>query len=413
MSSSRVVAGFLGGVLVTSALATWATPEPSRYRGYETFAQALAIAERHYAAPVTQDRLLQGAIAGMAQALDARSAYLRPQRYQRVQEDYEGEVSDLGIALAREGEDAEGALGKLPGLLIAEVSVASPAELAGLVAGDRVLVIDGARVDEAREPPLSVSAWQARLRGAAGSRVALRVQQRGARRPREVTLVRARRRVTSVRHRVERDVGVLAIDRFLESTATETREALAELERAGARALVLDLRANPGGVVEQALAIADELLDRGVLVTLVERERTEARVAHRGADRRPLVVLIDGGTASAAELLAAALADNERATLVGERTYGKGTVQTFFPLLDGGGLRLTTGWYLTPRGNLLESNGIQPHVKVRRDFWDRNVPRTSSSQTPSAGIPNGATIAPGFDDDPQLVAAVALARSSL
>ena len=406
MSCARPLAGFVAGAVVSTALWSRAAPEPARYRSYETFAQALAIIQTHAATPVEESRLVEDAIAGMAHGLDPYTRYLRPRRFQTVQEDTEGELADVGLVLGAATAPSS------PGLTVVAVLPASAGEAAGLAPGDRVLAIDGVST-AAPSATSSVKAWQDRLRGSAGTRLTLEVERLGWRRPRQLTLVRAHRRVTTVRHQMLRDVAHVSIDRFVETTAAEVRAALAAVERAGAAAVVLDLRANPGGLVEQALSVADLLLEDGTLVTIHERARHERRVAHPGGYQGPLVVLVDEGTASAAELLAAALADNRRAQLVGQPTYGKGTVQTFFPLLDGGGLKLTTGWYVTPAGNLLESNGIQPHVKVPRNIPDRNVPRTSSSQTPSAGNPNDATIAPGFDDDPQLVAAVALAHSSL
>ncbi|MBK7534995.1 MAG: PDZ domain-containing protein [Myxococcales bacterium] len=416
MSLRHVAAGGISGAILATALWAWATPADARYRAYETFAEALSIIERNYARPVQELELLRSAIAGMTAALDPRSAYLAPRRFQKVQEDTEGELADVGLLLGPPRAPAldPRQLAQPAWPEVSAVLPGSPAEAAGISPGDRLLSIDGEPTAAATAlTPGDPERWRARLRGSAGTRVRLSLQRPGWRRPKEWVLVRAHRRVLSVSHRVLEEIAVITIERFVESTATEVRRALAQVEAAGAVAVVLDLRANPGGVVDQALAVADLFLEGGTMVTLHERDRKQVRVAHPGGYEGPVVVLVDAGTASAAELVAAALADNHRARLVGESTYGKGSVQTFFPLSDGSALKLTTGWYATAAGNLLESNGIQPHVKVPRNIPTRNVPRMSSSQTPSAGNPNGATIAPGFDDDPQLVAAVALARSSV
>lgn len=401
MSGPRLGAGFCAGLFVGASLWAWASPTP-RLRPYEVLAEAVAILRDHYVEPLSEERLLADAIAGMVHARDPRSVYLPPARYVRAQEDTEGELADPGLELGTAATEPAAAV-------VVEVVVGSPAELAGLAVGDRVLAIDGQPAGAS-----GLAAARRRLRGDAGTRVTVSVQRATWRRPRELTLLRAQRRATTATFSpLDKALGLVAIDRFAETTAHQAAQALVAAERAGARALVLDLRGNRGGVVDQALAVADLFLERGTLVTVVERGRRQRRVAHPGAFQGPLVVLIDRYTASAAELVAAALAEHGRARLVGEATFGKGSVQTYFPLADGSALRLTTGWYLTPNGNSLESNGIKPHVAVGSRSGPKRAGTMSSSQTPSARAPNGATIAPGFDDDPQLVAAVAVARALL
>jgi carboxyl-terminal processing protease len=420
MSRARLAAAFLAGSVTATAVWAFAAPEPgagpspssARYLALDTFAHALSLIQSSYVDPVDERELLYDAIAGMASQLDLHSAFLRPQRYQRLQEDTEGEFGDVGLSLIEGAIDPANPR-RPPWPQVAEVAASSPAATAGVQVGDFLVAIDGASTAELRNVLLDAGASQARLRGASGTRVTVAVLRVGWRKPRPLPLVRIQQKLATVKQRRAGEVGVLTISRFSESTAADTRAALASLERAGARALVLDLRGNPGGVVDQAIAVADLFLDRGTIVSVRERSRTERRAAHAGAVTLPLVALVDGGTASAAEIVAAALLDNGRATIAGEPTYGKGTVQTLFDLEEGAGLKVTTGRYYTPAGNQLESNGIQPHVKLTRNIPDGNVPRMSSSQTPSARAQNGATLAAGFDDDPQLVAAVALARNSV
>ncbi len=403
MSAARLGAGFCAGIFVGASLWSWAAPAPS-LRPYEVFAEALAIVRDRYAEPLAEPRLLADAIAGMVHARDVHSVYLPPARYARAQEDTEGELADPGLELGTELEAA-------PRVVVAKVHAGSPAELAGLAAGDRLLAIDGQPTSADAE---GVKVAGRRLRGEAGTRLTLTVTRAAWRRPREVALLRAQRRPTTAWFTsLGPELGLLSIDRFAETTAHQAARALAAAERAQVRALVLDLRGNRGGVVDQALAVADLFLESGTLVTVVERGRRQRRLAHPGAFGGGLVVLIDRHTASAAELVAAALAEHGRARLVGEPTFGKGSVQTYFPLADGSALRLTTGWYLTPKGNSLETKGIAPHVAVTGPDRPKPPRPTSSSQTPSARAANGATIGPGFDDDPQLVAAVAVARALL
>ena len=197
----------------------------------------------------------------------------------------------------------------------------------------------------------------------------LAVLRVGWKEPRAFTLLRAQVKQPTVRSDVlDKRIGYLAITRFSEATGADALAALTALRTAGALdALVLDLRADPGGLVDAAVAIADQFLDAGVIVTIRGRHgHVENQVAHPGglAIKTAVIALVDAGTASAAEILAAALHDHGRATLVGVPTYGKGTVQTFFDLDDGSGLKLTTARYYTPKGNSLESKGIIPDVRV-------------------------------------------------
>jgi carboxyl-terminal processing protease len=409
---AALLAAFTAGAVTTAAVHTRAAPDPAaRFRALDAFAEALTLIQRRYVAPVQERDLVADAIAGMTHGLDVHSAFLPARRYQRVQQDNEGELIDVGLTLvggAVEPSDPR----RPPWPRVVAVAPGSPAALAGVQPGDEVQAI-GPRATAEPGAARSLRTLQQLLRGAAGSRVTLALRRAGWKRARSLELVRARRHVASLRSIVVGEVGVLTVAAFTEHSSAELRAELRALERAGARALVLDLRDNPGGLVEQAVAVADLFLDDGVIVTVRERDRTTRHFAHAGAVTLPLYVVVNAGTASAAEIVAASLQEHERAVLVGETTYGKGTLQTLYSLGDGSGLKLTTGWLLTPAGNLLESKGIQPNVKVGGELPGANVPATSSSQTPSARVANGATIGPGFDDDPQLVAALALARNSV
>jgi carboxyl-terminal processing protease len=408
MKCAHLAAAFVAGAMVSTALWAAATPaaEGARYRALDAFAQALTLIQSEYVDPVDERDLIHDGVAGMAHNLDVHSSALRPRRYQRMQEDTEGAYADIGVVLGP-GDVTASDSRRSASPRAVEIIAGSPADLAGIQVDDRVLAVDG-------EPTANTqsSTWQLRLRGASGTRVNLSVLRAGWRTHRDFELVRSQRNVVTVQRRMIGDTGVLSISRFAESTAADVRKALAALDREILRSLVLDLRGNPGGVVDQAVLVADLFLDKGIIVTVKDRHRVTRRSAHIGGFDRPVVVVVDAATASAAEIVAAALADNQRAKIVGERTYGKGTVQSLYDLGDGYGLKITTGRYYTPKGNQLESNGIQPDVKVNGNIPERNVRRMSSSQTPSAPARNGATIPRGFDDDPQLVAAVALARNS-
>ena len=229
--------------------------------------------------------------------------------------------------------------------------------------------------------------------------------------PRALTIVRAQVKQPSVHAKVlEPHVGYLQISKFAEATNADVAAALADLKKQDALgSLVLDLRDDPGGLVDQAILVADQFLDGGTIVTIRGRQGSvEQQNAHKGgiAIGVPVIALVDQGTASAAEILAAALHDHGRAKLVGTKTYGKGTVQTFYDLDDGSGLKLTTARYLTPKGNSLESKGIIPDVII-----DSFAPEEIVGGG-GAGSGNGATIKEAGTDDPQLAAAVQLAKQA-
>jgi carboxyl-terminal processing protease len=242
--------------------------------------------------------------------------------------------------------------------------------------------------------------------------VTLGILRVGWKEPRAFTLVRTQVKQATVHDKLlEPRIGYLAISRFTESTGADVGTALADLKKKdGLGALVLDLRDDPGGIVDQAILVADQFLDDGTIVTIRGRQGSvENQVAHKGGAGVgvPIICLVDQGTASAAEILAAALHDHGRAKLVGLPTYGKGTVQTFYDLDDGSGLKLTTARYLTPKGNSLESKGIVPDQRVDAFAPDEIVAGGG------AGSATSATIKETDSDDPQLAAAVQLARQAL
>jgi carboxyl-terminal processing protease len=278
-----------------------------------------------------------------------------------------------------------------------------------------VVAIDGEVTAEAGREKREAGSWEAKLRGASGTRVTISVLRTGWHDPRPFTIVRAQVKQPTVHHDVlDKRIGYLAITRFSEATGPDVLAALTKLRQHGALdVLVLDLRNDPGGLVDQSIAVADQFLDSGTIVTIRGRKGSvETQTAHKGgaAVGVPVIALVDQGTASAAEILAAALHDHGRAKLVGVPTYGKGTVQTFYDLDDGSGLKLTTARYYTPAGKSLESNGIVPDVTVEPFTPDEIVVGDRNGSGASPG--NDATIRPPADD-PQLKAAVQLARQAL
>lgn len=369
MSRASHVACFAAGCVLAAGLTAAARPRRAdavRYRSLDTFAQALAFVSANYVEPVDERRLMYGATRGMVASLDAYSAFFSPTEYRRLREDTDGEFGGIGVSLGPGGPD-DAMPHALGWPIVDEVIPGSPAARAGLAVDDRIVAIDGALTigDDSKDERF----WDERLRGAPGTRVAVQVARAGWTGPRVFELVRAQIKVPSVEDEVLAPrIGYLSIRRFQDATGADTAAALRRLIAAGAADVVLlDLRTDSGGLIDQAMAVADEFLDGGIIVTIRGRTSTvEVHKARAGglATRARVIALVNAETASAAEILAGALQDHQRATVLGMKTYGKGAIQTYYDLDDGSGLKLTTNRYLTPAGHEVEGRGITPDLEV-------------------------------------------------
>ncbi len=331
------------------------TPRSSAYRRLTVLAQVLAHIENSYVDPVDQDRLIDGAVRGMVGSLDPHSTYLSPDDYALLEADTSGQFGGVGIEI-----DARGDF-----LTVLVAFANSPAARAGIRPGDEMLEVDGR---DARG--LDVDEAVRRMRGPAGTRVRVTLRRRGQTDPIRVELVREVIHVASVEGRMlPENVGYISLRTFQDHCSDEVSHALDRLTRdAGGhlRGLVLDLRNNPGGLLDESVFIADEFLRDGVIVSTRGRngqaqDEARARVAGTRPDF-PIVVIVNGYTASAAEILAGALQDHHRALIVGTRTFGKGSVQTVIDLPDGAALKLTIARYFTPSGRSIQAQGIAPDV---------------------------------------------------
>jgi carboxyl-terminal processing protease len=406
------IAWFVAGAIFATAVGARAVPkDTTRFRTFDAFAQSLSLIEANYVDPVDEQALLRDAQRGMLHNLDVHSTYLPPNRYQKMRQDTEGEFGGIGVVLAPGFiDDARPSVPPYP--IVDEIAENSPASVAGVQLDDRVVAIDNLPTAEAGKELKEAGAWEAKLRGASGTRVAISVIRVGWKDPHTFTLVRAQVKQATVHQKLlEPRIGYLQISRFSEATSNDVAVALAALKKQNALGvLVLDLRGDPGGLVDQSVLVADQFLDDGVIVTIRGRKGSvETQTAHKGGAGVgvPIIAIVDGGTASAAEILTAALRDHDRAKVVGLPTYGKGTVQTFYDLDDGSGLKLTTARYFTPKGNSLESKGIVPDIRV-----DAFAPEEIVAGGGSAA-PTSATINETGADDPQLQAAVQQARAAL
>ncbi len=320
-------------------------------------AEVLERVRRDYVEVVDDRELIESAIRGMIADLDPHSQFLDPREYEEIRISTTGNYSGVGLDVSLDD-----------GLVTVVAPIdGTPAERAGILPGDVVISIDDLPVQEG-----ALSDTIGRMRGEAGTQVSLDVLRDGTDNPLHFALVRAQIKVNSVRSQLlERDYGYLKVTHFSETTPRDLHRAITRLKReasAPLRGLVLDLRNNPGGVLDAAVDVADAFLERGLVVTGNGRIRDARfeRYARPGdvLDGAELVVLVNAGSASASEIVAGALRDNGRALVVGTRTYGKGSVQTVMPLSDGRAIKLTTSKYYTPAGESIHDRGIEPDVPV-------------------------------------------------
>jgi carboxyl-terminal processing protease len=325
-----------------------------------TLAEVLERVKHDYVNPVDDHQLLQAAIRGMVSSLDPYSAYLDGEEYDEIKISSSGRYSGVGIEISVEDEQV---------VVIAPFE-GSPAAKAGIRSGDVIVTIDGVAVNTS-----ALADTIGRMRGPEGTTVKIGILRDGVAEPLLFTLKRSRVDLHSVRaEMLESGYGYVRISQFSETTGDELGVALKDLrKRNGAEliGLVLDMRDNPGGVLEAAVAVADAFLESGVIVTAKGRtpdSKFEMDATPGDAlNGAPIVVLVNGGTASAAEIVAGALKDQHRAKLMGRTTFGKGSVQTIVPLADDRAVKLTTSLYYTPSGASINHRGIAPDIELPRD----------------------------------------------
>jgi carboxyl-terminal processing protease len=331
----------------------------STYQKLAIFARALAHIEQSYVSEVDTERLMYGAIRGMLGVLDPHSSFMDPEQARILSDDSQGEYAGIGVEI--DGRDGW--------LTIVAVQADGPADRAGLKPGDRFLTIG---TESARDMPIDQA--QRRMRGEPGTQVRVTVRRNAVPDALDLVLIRALIEVQAVQARVLSDrVVYVRLRVFQEGSAPELRRALDQAVEStaghgGVSGLLLDLRDNPGGLLSAAVLVADEFLEQGVIVSTRTRGGHLLREQSAGAagtrPNWPLVVLLNGYSASAAEIVAGALHDHKRAVLVGTRTFGKGSVQNVIDLPDGSALKLTTALYYTPSGRSIQAEGIEPDVVV-------------------------------------------------
>ena len=301
------------------------------------------------------------AIEGMVKSLDGNSAFMPPHEFREMQEETRGSFGGIGIRIGV--EDGQ--------VLIVEPMEGTPAAKAGLKQGDRIVKIDG-------QPTQGLTLQDAvrRMRGPIGSRVVLSIVRRAGGESEDVSLMRAKIDLKTVESQLlDGNTGYIKVRGFHETTLQEMEKALNRLTQQNMEGLVLDLRNNPGGLLSQSVKVCNLFVDEGLLVVSTEgrvRNQNSRFMANGGGQYRqyPLIVLINAGSASGSEIVAGALQDLQKATIIGTKSYGKGSVQTIFPLQDGSGLRLTTAHYFTPNARSIDHVGIVPDIELANEGKD-------------------------------------------
>ncbi|MBP2671419.1 MAG: ctpA, partial [candidate division NC10 bacterium] len=325
------------------------------YEKLKVFTEILSLVQSNYVDDVNSKELIYGAVKGMLETLDPHSSFMPPEAFREMQVETQGSFGGLGIEITVKDRM----------LTVVAPIEGTPADRAGIHPADRIVKIEGQITKD-----MTLMDAVRKLRGPKGSKVTISILREGQLEPFDVTLVREVIEVKSVR---QKDLGdgiyYVRIASFQERTAKDLERALEQAQKNGTNSLILDLRNDPGGLLNQAVAVSDMFLDKGQLIVYTHGRQKDQELRftaeHAGGfPKLPMVVLVNGGSASASEIVAGALQDWKRAVILGTKTFGKGSVQTVIPLSDGSGLRLTTAKYFTPKGRSIHGSGIMPDIVV-------------------------------------------------
>ena len=328
------------------------------YQQLNLFGDVLERIRRDYVEPVDEKTLMENAINGMLAALDPHSSYMNPKVYKDMQVQTRGEFGGLGIEVTMENG------------VIKVVSPIddTPAAKAGVQSGDLIFALDG-------EPVQGLTLQEAveKMRGKVGTAIKISIRRNNVKDPIDLSLTRETIKVKAVRFRLEGDVGYIRVTSFTEQSTSGVLDAVEKIKKEAGpklKGFVLDLRNNPGGLLDQAISMSDAFLDKGEIVSVKARKAEDVqRWNAKSGDVTgglPIVVLMNGGSASASEIVAGALQDHRRAIVLGTRSFGKGSVQTIMQVTGGGAIRLTTALYFTPSGRSIQKEGIKPDIEVEQ-----------------------------------------------
>ena len=367
MNRSRALLYVMGGLLIlglTVGSGICAQPKSEKddiYKEIEIFSDAVSLVRSEYVEEAKSKDIVYGALRGMLASLDPYSQFLDPDTYKEMKVDTSGKFGGLGIEISIKDN-----------LLTVITPIAdTPADKAGLKAGDRIVKIDG----ESTKDVTLIDAVK-KLRGEPGSKVELTILREKERRILDVTVTRGIIEIKSIKDAkiLEDNIGYIKLVEFQENTPEDLNKALKGLEAEGMDSLILDLRNNPGGLLDVAAKVADKFLEEGKMIVYTKGRRESQNMEFRAHKRgtyasQPLVVLVNEGSASASEIVAGAMQDNNRGIILGKKSFGKASVQTVMPLGDGSALRLTTAKYFTPSGRSIMGEGIVPDIVVEEELY--------------------------------------------
>ena len=353
-----VIVAFLSIFIISSQRRSSAEGKGSDYESIELFTDVMSIIKKSYVEDVDTKKLVYGAINGMLSSLDPHSSFMPPDSYKEMKVDTKGAFGGLGIEISIKDSV----------LTVISPIEDTPAFKAGIKAGDMIL-----KIDDKFTKDLNINDAVKRMRGQKGSKVILTIMREGFDKPKEFPLVRDMIQVKSIRfHLMDGGYGYVRIAQFQEKTDDDLSKALKSMKeeyKGELKGLVLDMRSDPGGLLDQAVKVADHFVPEGQMIVYAEGREKDSKMqftAKKGGKEPnyPIVVVINGGSASASEIVAGALQDHKRAIVLGTQSFGKGSVQTIIPLSDDSGLRLTTARYYTPKGRSIQAKGITPDIAV-------------------------------------------------
>jgi carboxyl-terminal processing protease len=358
---TAVVIGVLGAALAVGVVSSQIVNAQGTYEDLRSFVDVLNVIKKNYVDEVKTKDLVSGAIKGMLSSLDPHSGYMSPEAFKEFQVETKGEFGGLGIQISMKDSILT---------VIAPIED-TPAYMAGIKAGDKILKIDGESTKN-----MSIQDAVSKMRGPKGKPVTLNIFREGWTEPKDIPIVRDIIKIKSVKSKMLKDdIGYIKLTQFQEMTSDDLTKALKDLKEKGMKSIILDLRNDPGGLLNSAVDVAGQFLPPKKLVVYI-KGRTGDKIEYftEGDDPTytdlPMVVLVNQGSASASEIVAGALKDWNRAVIVGIQTFGKGSVQTLIPLSDGAGLRLTTAKYYTPSGVSIQNVGITPDIIVKLEAKD-------------------------------------------
>jgi carboxyl-terminal processing protease len=358
---TAVVIGVLGAALAVGVVSSQIVNAQGTYEDLRSFVDVLNVIKKNYVDEVKTKDLVSGAIKGMLSSLDPHSGYMSPEAFKEFQVETKGEFGGLGIQISMKDSILT---------VIAPIED-TPAYMAGIKAGDKILKIDGESTKN-----MSIQDAVSKMRGPKGKPVTLNIFREGWTEPKDIPIVRDIIKIKSVKSKMLKDdIGYIKLTQFQEMTSDDLTKALKDLKEKGMKSIILDLRNDPGGLLNSAVDVSGQFLPPKKLVVYI-KGRTGDKIEYftEGDDPTytdlPMVVLVNQGSASASEIVAGALKDWNRAVIVGVQTFGKGSVQTLIPLSDGAGLRLTTAKYYTPSGVSIQNVGITPDIVVKLEAKD-------------------------------------------